>query len=345
MRYWDRYRTIQKELAVLALLALCFQSNPVFSIDTSEALAESNPGTPAMFASRPAGPYVRVIGSVQDGGLPHAACNHSLCLEATSDPQKRRRVASLALIDPSNNQVYIFDATPDIREQVAALADVRAAPVGRVDRAPVAGVFLTHAHIGHYLGLAFFGFEAVNTRDLPVYATPRMSAYLRANGPWSQLVDMKNIDLRESAPGQRIALMSGVTVTPVAVPHRDELSDTVGFLIQGPNASIFYVPDTDNWAAWARPIEEIIRDIDIVLLDGTFYSSDELPGRSVAEIGHPLITDTMRRLQQLVRDNGKKIYFTHLNHSNPALDAASEERSEIEKRGFGVVTEGQEFPL
>ncbi|MEE8368151.1 MAG: MBL fold metallo-hydrolase [Thermoanaerobaculia bacterium] len=295
-------------------------------------------------ASRFAGPFVRVLGSVQDGGMPHAACNHALCLKATENPELRLTVASLALIDPSTNQVYLFDATPDIREQLVALADVRAAPVGRVDRAPLAGVFLTHAHIGHYLGLSFFGFEAVSSNNLPVYSTPRMSAYLRSNGPWSQLVEMKNIDLRESPPGKRIEVIPGVGVTPIAVPHRDELSDTVGFLIQGPSRSLFYVPDTDNWAAWSRPIEEVIQDVEIVLLDGTFYSADELPGRSVAEIGHPLITDTMRRLEGLVQE-GKKIYFTHLNHSNPGLDPSSAERREIEERGFRIVVEGQEFPL
>jgi pyrroloquinoline quinone biosynthesis protein B len=291
------------------------------------------------------GPFVRVLGSVQDGGLPHAACNHSLCREAREDPRLRRRVASLALITPSSREVYLFDATPDIREQLAALADVRDAPVGRVDRAPLDGVFLTHAHIGHYLGLAFFGFEAISTSGLPVYATRRMGAYLRANGPWSQMVELENIELRDSPPGRVIELKAGITVTPIAVPHRDELSDTVGFLIQGPNASILYVPDTDNWGAWERSIEEVIEDVDVALIDGTFYSTDELPGRSVAEIGHPLISVSMDRLEDLLRDQKRKIYFTHLNHSNPALDATSAELREIERRGFGVVTEGQEFPL
>jgi len=337
------------------------------------------------------GPRLRVLGTVQDGGLPHAACTCRHCERARRDPEFRRYVAGLALIVPAESgreAVYLIDATPDIREQLDMLRDVRDPPAGQVDRKPVDGVLLTHAHIGHYLGLAFFGFEAVHTKDLPVWCTERMADFLRNNGPWSQLVRIGNIRLHTPPAGQTIDLpMAGqtrVTVTPIRVPHRDEYSDTVGFVIRCERANrlsqetetlspalslrgrgryeiaagsaatgaaagtcVMYVPDTEPWRAWQPSLLEVLEreGVDVLLVDGTFYSADELPGRPVSSIGHPLMTDSMDLLEPLVRAGRLKVCFTHLNHSNPALDASSGAAREVRRRGFVIAKEGQEIGL
>ncbi len=298
-------------------------------------------------------PTVRVIGTVQDGGLPHAGCSCERCDAARADPARRRYIASLALILPDGSgkapQIYLLDVTPDIRPQLDALADVRDDPDDRVDRAPIDGVLLTHAHIGHYLGLAFFGYEAIHTRGLPVHCTPRMADFLRQNAPWSQLVEFGNLSLRPSAPAnsqQGASFQLGdVTVTLLPVPHRDEFSDTVAIRLRGPDKTLLYVPDTDAWAKWPTPLTEALADVDVALLDGTFYSLEELPGRDVSSVPHPLITQSMDLLEPLVRDGKKQILFTHLNHSNPALDPASEAYRQIGARGFQVAAEGMEFAL
>jgi len=289
-------------------------------------------------------PYVHVLGSVQDGGLPHAACDCPRCDAARTDPSRRRRIASLAIVLPLGNEVYLVDATPDLREQLHAVRDLRARPDG-IDRAPVDGVFLTHAHIGHYLGLAFFGFEAVHSRGLPVFCMPRMADLLRRNAPWEQLVTVGNIRLAPLADGTPVVLSDGVEVTPVLVPHRDETSETVGLLIDGPRRRVLYVPDTDGWKEWDPPLTEALAGVDVAILDGTFYSGEELPGRDVASIGHPLIVATMDLLQPAVDAGEVEIWFTHLNHSNPALEPGGEANRTVESRGFGIVGENQLFPL
>jgi pyrroloquinoline quinone biosynthesis protein B len=254
-------------------------------------------------------------------------------------------VASLAVVLPASRRVYLVDASPDLHEQLDLLADVRDAPAGGSDRAPVDGVLLTHAHIGHYLGLAFFGYETVSTRDLPVWCTERMAAFLRTNGPWSLLVERENVELREVAYGDPVDLGDGVTARAVAVPHRDEYTDTVGWRIEGPSRTLFYVPDTDSWTAWDPPLTEVLAGVDVALLDSTFYSTGELPGRRVEEIGHPLVTDTMDRLQPEVDAGRLEVRLIHLNHSNPALDPASDAAREIVRRGFAVAAEGDEIEL
>ena len=299
-------------------------------------------GRPAL-AAPAGGPVVRVVGTVQDGGLPHAACDCVRCEAARRDDTRRRNIASLAILHPEPRQVFLIDATPDIRRQLDAVAGWKEFAQGRVDRAPLAGVLLTHAHIGHYAGLAFLGFEAIHTRDLPVYCSQSMSAFLADNGPWSQLVELGNIERIEIVPGESFSLAPDLSVVPLEIPHRREYTDTLGFLISGPRRTVLYVPDTDSWRAWDPELTTYLDDVDVAILDGTFYSAEELPGRSVDSIGHPLITESMDLLQSW---SGRiEIYFTHLNHSNPALDPDAPERREITRRGFAVLDERQEIPL
>jgi pyrroloquinoline quinone biosynthesis protein B len=290
-------------------------------------------------------PYVLVLGTAQDGGVPHVACTCPRCEAARRDPKRRRAVASIAIVVPSTGRRYVVDATPDLSRQLDLLPPAGTKGRGKVDRAPVDGVLLTHAHVGHYLGIAFFGYEAVHTSGLPVHATPRMAAFLRGNAPWSRLVARGEIELREAPPGVAFDLDSGVRVTPFAVPHRDEDSDTVGFKIAGPRHAIAYVPDTDTWATWSPEALRTLAECDTLLVDGTFFAALELPGRDIGQIGHPLIVTTMDRLESEVRSGRIRVLFTHLNHSNNALDPSGREFREVEKRGFAVAGDGQRLPL
>src|SRR5690242_10590642 len=123
--------------------------------------------TPAFARSAmPERPYVLVLGIAQDGGIPQAGCTQSCCAGG-----RHENVSSLALVEPAAHRWWLFDATPDFREQ---LARVRAEAPG----CTLAGVFLTHAHIGHYTGLLQLGREAMGAHDVPVYAMPRMQEFL-----------------------------------------------------------------------------------------------------------------------------------------------------------------------
>ena len=288
---------------------------------------------------------VVVLGTAQDGGFPHTGCEHAACVAARKDPKLARRVSSLAVV--AGGRTFLVDASPDLPAQIQEVHAFRPFPEGRVDRAPFDGVLLTHAHIGHYLGLAHFGFESLSTKDLPVYVSPRMAEYLRTSGPWSQLVRLGNIKIVEIKPGEWFPLGEGISVKAFAVPHRDEYSDTMAFLIRGPKRTLLYVPDTDTWKIWTRPLPQVIEEekVDYALLDATFYSPDELPDRDVTKIKHPLVTDSMELLGPLVKSGKVKVWFTHLNHSNPALDPNGEARKNIEAKGFRVLDEADELDL
>jgi len=278
-----------------------------------------------------------VLGIAQDGGVPHIGCTQALCVRARRNPSRRERVACLGLIDDRAGARFLIDATPDLPSQLDSLNQGRtlADP-----RRPVDGILLTHAHIGHYTGLMYLGREALGARAVPVYATARMAAFLKASGPWSQLVALGQIELREVEPGREVVLTPSLAVTPVRVPHRDELSDTVGYVVRGPGQSLLYVPDIDKWEKWDRRVEDEVARVGVALLDGTFFSADELPGRSITEVPHPTVGETTARLAAL----SSRVTFIHLNHTNPLLwDGRA--RRDLARRGFAVAADGRVLPL
>lgn len=274
-----------------------------------------------------------LLGTAQDAGLPQAGCTCPHCRAAHSDPGRRRLAACLGVVDRAARQSWLIDATPDIREQLHGLQQL--AP-----DCPLAGIVLTHAHVGHYAGLIHLGREAWNTQGLPVYASASMAAFLRSNAPWSQLVALDNIRLRPLTADQEVPLSPNVRLIPIAVPHRHELSDTLAFVVQGCGQRLFYCPDMDAWDGWDRDLKRFVSGMDVALLDGTFFSADELPGRDLADIPHPLVTDTAVRLAGVACD----VRLIHLNHSNP-LHHAGPEREWLAGQGLGMGTFGDRWDL
>ena len=277
-----------------------------------------------------------VLGTVQDAGSPQMACQKSCCANLSEAEMSRRMESSLALtID--NNSAYLFDASPAIADQFYSLQ--------KQGVSDLAGIFLTHAHMGHYAGLLQLGREAWNSKQVAVFAMPRMAAFLQRNAPWEQLLRLENIKINPLADQSPIAIEGGVRVTPIGVPHRDEYSETVAYWIQGPSKSALYLPDIDKWERWETPIEEWIKKVDYAFLDATFFDGKELPNRSMAEIPHPFVVESINRFQKLKPTQKEKIYFIHLNHTNPLLNRNSEEYIQLSEKGFKVAERGLQLSL
>jgi pyrroloquinoline quinone biosynthesis protein B len=306
-----------------------------------DAPSPGNATSPGDASTRASRLEVLVLGIAQDGGLPHVGCSQPCCMAARRDG-RQLFPACLAIHDAASGKLCLVEATPRIEPQLALLH--RLTGQRARGRQPVDAVMLTHAHIGHYLGLLQFGFEVAATKDLPVYVTPRFARFLRANGPWSQLVGMQQIIPREVAPGASFSPLPGVTVTSESVPHRDEFSDTVAFKIRGPDRTVLFVPDIDAWSDRPGLLERLIEDVDVAFLDATFYDGRELPGRDLSKVRHPFMIDTMRRLESQAKQAPGRFRFIHLNHTNPALhDPAVVE--EIERRGFRLARQGERVGL
>lgn len=281
----------------LALILLCFSfglSNATYSQSVSS--------------------YFIVLGVAQDAGYPQMGCTKQCCTQAWNKPAMRRNVVSLALVDPTQKKWWLFEATPDIKQQ---LQNFKNQTKNQYPYLPE-GIFLTHAHIGHYTGLMEFGREVMNTAGLKVYVLPKMKAFLTQNGPWSQLVKLKNIDLIDLKADQPVTLGEN-KVTAFTVPHRDEYSETAGFNIVTAHKKYLFIPDINKWSKWDKNIINEVKQVDVALLDATFYTNTEMGNRPIAEVPHPLVSETIDLFKNESVGVKKKIYFIHFNHTNPLL--------------------------
>jgi len=206
-------------------------------------------------------------------------------------------------------------------------------------------VFLTHAHVGHYLGLSQLGREIIGADNLPIYAMPKMKLFLEENGPWDQLVGLKNIELIPLQADSMLQLSDNVTITPFLVPHRDEYSETVGYKISGESKVAIFIPDIDKWEKWERDLAQEIIQIDLAFIDGSFYKNGELPDRNMSTIPHPFVIETMALLKNLKQSERKKVHFIHMNHTNPLLQPHSIAKDSVKQMGFNLAEEQSIFPL
>lgn len=273
-----------------------------------------------------------ILGNVQDAGSPQIGCKKECCAALFENPDTKRRVVSLGVIDTENQQTYLFDATPDIAQQMKMLTQYEL----KSDNEVVDGIFLTHAHIGHYTGLMYLGKEAMDASATPIYVMPKMEEFLLNNGPWGQLVKRENVVLNAMVDQNAVKLSQEIMITPFLVPHRDEYSETVGLRIQGPNKSALFIPDIDKWDKWKKDIVEEIQKVDYAFLDATFYSGKEINNRDISEIPHPFVVESLEKFKDLNATEKAKIIFIHFNHTNPLLNPNSEESQKVLDKGFKI---------
>jgi pyrroloquinoline quinone biosynthesis protein B len=282
---------------------------------------------------------LKVLGTIQDGGIPHMGCSKECCSNYFLSKKSRIGVSSLGVSNLKHNTNYIIDATPNINFQLIDL-------IGNADPSKkLNGIFLTHAHMGHYAGLLNFGRESLNSKNIPLYLMPKFYNFILNNGPWNQLVELNNIKLNKIYNGEKVILHNNLSFTPIQVPHRDEYSETVGYVIEGTHKKALYIPDIDKWAKWEVSVVEMIKNVDYAFLDGTFFDEKEINNRDISEIPHPFIIESLKLFKELDESEKSKVYFIHLNHTNPVLNSESSEYKKVISAGFNIAKTGMEFFL
>jgi len=277
---------------------------------------------------------VMVLGIAQDAGYPQIGCSKICCAQVKEGKQAGAFPVSWAVMDSAAHQWYLIEASPNIKDQLNYFQKA----TGNFFNYYPDGIFLTHAHMGHYTGLMQLGREAANTKDIPVYCLPKMAQFLRANGPWSQLVQLNNIKIQTLTVDSSISIQSNLNVTAFTVPHRDEYSETAAFIIGNSNKKYLFVPDTDKWSLWKTPLVSYLKQVNIAFLDATFLSSTELPNRNINEIPHPLVPETIGLLQQ-EPSLKTKIVLIHFNHTNPLI-WNEEQRKKYSSKYVGIASVG-----
>lgn len=322
MKFFIIFFSIRGKLLVFTLLLMVFFS--CNNRKTNKNIASSQ--------------FITVLGIAQDAGFPHIN-NPDEWNAFRKDNSKKALVVSLGLIDIELNQKWLFEATPNMPEQLHIIEQDFLKTNTIID-----GVFLTHAHIGHYTGLMHFGREAMGASQIPVYAMPKMKEFLNQNGPWSQLVDLENISIRKMKEDSTIILNKYLKVTPFIVPHRDEFSETVGYKIEGKYKSALFIPDINKWELWERSIVDEVEKVDYAFIDATFFKEGEIP-RPMSEVPHPFIVETIELFKDALIATKAKVVFIHFNHSNPAIKEAHPLKDSIQNLGFRFAKQGDVFGL
>ena len=281
--------------------------------------------------------FITVLGNVQDAGYPHIGCEKNCC-NKNFNSSAVNFVTSLGVTDLVDNKSFLFEATPDISKQLKFLNNNYSSST------IVDGVFITHAHIGHYTGLMYFGREALGAHKVPVYVMPRMKQFLESNSPWNQLIDLDNVQLREIFKNKKITISKNLIIVPFTVPHRDEFSETVGYKIIGPNKSALFIPDINKWSLWDKDIVAEVKDVDYAFLDATFFKDGEV-NRPMDEIPHPFIVETINLFKNESIQLKNKIHFIHFNHTNISLQYKNPVIDSIRKLGYNFARFGDQLSL
>lgn len=262
-----------------------------------------------------------VLGSGQDGGTPQVGTHRA---------QRAERTASSIVIIRGDGPALLFDVSPDLRRQYQRLSR----HCGRVPE--IDGLFITHGHMGHYAGLVHFGKESAAVEDLPLFAPQSVITFLGSNEPWGTL--FRDHHLRAVPVDDVETKVAGLSISAIPVPHRAEFTTTVAFSIAVYGRPwVLYLPDIDGWQEWPDA-EDVIAAHQVTLLDATFSTVDELPGRDIALIKHPLVPDTIDRFAHLTEDH--TIILTHINHSNPLGDPDESITAAANDRGFVIAHDG-----
>jgi len=285
---------------------------------------------------------VVLIGTAQDGGVPQAGCGCSRCVSALRDPSKALHPAC-CLVEGSDGSLHLIEASRALPQQLG----IAAISLGMGNTIVPDTVTITHAHLGHIDGLGQFGKEVMGSSGTRLIASKSVIDFIRKRG---MISPFKVNDVESSVPFSP-SEKCGFQFEFIPIPHRDEFSDTHAIKVIGPVSSLLFLPDHDDWVEtldmvgqssireWLKSLE-----IDFALIDGTFWSEDELGGRDMSQIPHPPISDTIGRLGRK-EDGDPEVIFFHLNHTNPVIDPGSDECRELTSLGWSVGEQGTAFVL
>ncbi len=284
-----------------------------------------------------------LLGIAQDGGVPQAGCTKTCCMDAVGGRRRTRYPVSLGVTTEVGSK-HLMDVSRSLPDHLINWGKEEN-DIGRID-----SIWLSHAHVGHYDGLFQFGREVMGTSSIPCHLSKSMHEFCMSTPSLASLFDEGHLIAEVFDGDAAIEISEHVAISPIKVPHRDEFSDTHGFVIKGPKRRLLYLTDHDSWdetlgfheaddiRSWLRSMH-----IDIALVDGTFWSEEELGGKAT-EIGHPTVQDTLERLGERRHDD-PRIVFIHLNHTNPLLEDAGSEQAKVRSMGWEVGRRTMSFEL
>jgi len=292
------------------------------------------------------GVSVTILGTAQDGGIPQAGCSCQRCLDAHRDLKLRKYPVSLGILGVDGTK-HIIEITKNLSEQLVIWTPEKN------DLFIPETVSITHLHLGHIEGIGQLGKPVMGLREVDVYLSPKNKDVFDNRSDIVLMEDEGNIRTHSKNFYHPFEPKDGCgfSLQFIPIPHRSELGDNAAIIIKVEGKSILFMPDQDSWSDTLdyhskENIRDFLKmfDIDEALIDGTFWSMDELPRRDISKIPHPTIQETIQLLGRK-REGDPEISFLHLNHSNPVNDLGSEQRKVVEENGWKISEIGDVLKL
>jgi pyrroloquinoline quinone biosynthesis protein B len=309
---------------------------------------------------------VRILGSAAGGGFPqwNCACRNCAGLREGTVEARARTQTQIAF-SPDGKIWFLAGASPDLREQLLSAPEL-APPPNRRGQTPVGGVFLPSADVDSVMGLlhlrefqSFFVFSTASVQRI-LKSENRMFKVLERADPavqWQTLSAKGRLGIHLSeTPGEAPTFLC--TTIPLGGAYPDYVSDdlrrllppddsTVGFLFEQAGKKVFFAPSLSGLSPeWVKTAASA----DAVLVDGTFWSDNELrdTGRThktAREIGHLPLAGPDGLLAQFPREAGGRRILIHMNNTNPILDEQSAEHRAVLEAGFEIAYDGMDIAL
>jgi pyrroloquinoline quinone biosynthesis protein B len=303
---------------------------------------------------------IRILGSAAGGGVPQWNCGCPVCVAARSGSRPvTRRLSSTIAVGDGNGEWFLGNAGPEL--DVALRECPPLWPEPGDSTAPIHGVFLTDAELDHTLGLL----SLRQARELHVYGTAAVRMLLSQCGLLPTLESYTAVRWHEVRPSERFALhYRHGAVSPLWCEPFDATSSRLPRYARGsvPSAGVvvgYRIGDerTDRCAVFLPSVAALderllaqLRGTHIVLLDGTFWTDDEMHRRqrgtaTARSMGHLPVDGADGSLQLLRQLTGTQIVYTHLNNTNPILFDDAPERARLADARATLAYDGAEYEL
>jgi pyrroloquinoline quinone biosynthesis protein B len=294
-----------------------------------------------------------VLGAAAGGGFPQWNCRCDVCRLAWSgDPRVKSRTQASLAVSADNEQWALLNASPDLRAQIQANADLH--PRGDRRSSPISAVLLTGAEIDQTAGL-------LNLRERSPFMLHGTAASLAAiaDNPMFSALAPDVVTRQALMPGQRFSLVSGIEAELFLVPGKvplylegddpdtaSESAANVGVEIAAGAARLVYVPGA---AAVTPAMRQRFEKADVVMFDGTVLTNDEMirtgtGTKTGRRMGHMPLEGPEGSLTALAGLRARRILL-HINNTNPILIDGSPERRRIEAAGWEVAEDGLKVVL
>lgn len=310
---------------------------------------------------------LKIIGSAAGGGFPQWNCNYRLSRGARNgEAHVRPRTQSSLAACANGSDWVLFNASPDIRQQIAATPELQPLVAGPLRGTPIRAVILTNADVDHIAGLL-----SLREREpFAIYATRRVLQVLEANAIFNVL-DRSIVQRRELVLGATTDVLdvngkpTGIAVETFAVPGKvalfledqakaadgygTEEGDTIGLRISSrvDDRAAFYIP---GCARIDHSLKQRLSGAACLLFDGTVFTDDEMITAGVgaktgARMGHLQISGEDGSMVSLADIGIKRRVYVHINNTNPILDEISPEHATVNEAGWEVAYDGMEVRL